>query len=155
MALPMLHRPGVIFRTQAVPATLSHVCVSPDGEFRQLANGQILMPTAVSHQSDTSDALAARPDVLADEACRRLQAILPSVPLRWQDVALAARPMPQDGLPVIGACGPDGLFAAVMHSGITLAPVVAEILSAEIAGQISNAQAAMVAPYRADRFQSG
>ncbi|MGB3246389.1 MAG: FAD-dependent oxidoreductase [Sulfitobacter sp.] len=154
VALPMLHRPGVIFRTQVVPPVLAHVCVAPVGEFRQTPQGQIVMPTAVSHQSDESETIAERPDVLAAQACARLQDLLPDVPLHWQDVALAARPVPRDGLPVIGACGPAGLFATVMHSGITLAGVVAEVVSAEVMDQpLSNAQTAMVAPYRPARFQ--
>lgn len=155
VSLPMLHRPGVIFRTGAVPPVLNHICVAPIGEFRQMPNGQIVMPTAVSHQADQSSQIIERPDILAAQACARLQEVLPDVPLQWQDVALAARPVPQDGLPVIGACGPEGLFTAVMHSGITLAGVAAEILSAEVMDQLlSNAQAALVAPYRPARFQT-
>lgn len=155
VALPLLYRPGVIFQTASMPPLLSHVCVAPIGEFRQTAQGRIVMPTAVSHQGDVSDGIADRPDLLADEAAVRLQEVLKDVEVRWQEVAVAARPVPQDGLPVIGACGPAGVFAAVMHSGITLAPIVAEVLSAEVMGApVSSAQAALVAPYRPDRFQS-
>ena len=39
IALPMLHRPGVIFQTNAVRPVLNHVCVAPIGEFRQLPMG--------------------------------------------------------------------------------------------------------------------
>jgi len=153
--LPMLHRPGVIFHTQSLPPMLSHVCVAPIGEFRQLPDGRILMPTAISHQADQSEQIADRLDILADAALARLQKLLPGIALTWQDVSLAQRPVPQDGLPVIGACGPEGLYAAVMHSGITLAPVVAEMLAADVMGQMSAAQAALVAPYAPVRFQQG
>ena len=44
--------------------------------------------------------------------------------------------MPQDGLPVVGQGPVQGLWLAVMHSGATLAPVVAELLAAEIMGGI-------------------
>ncbi|MBD3663418.1 NAD(P)/FAD-dependent oxidoreductase [Sulfitobacter aestuariivivens] len=153
VALPMLDRPGVIFRTAPIAPTLSHICVAPAGEFRQTPEGQIVMPTAVSNQADDTNRIWARPDQLADAALERLQAMLPGTKLVWQDVALAQRPVPQDGLPVVGACGPEGLFTAVMHSGITLAPVVAEILSAQVLGAaLSNAQQALIAPYRPDRF---
>ena len=154
VALPMLQRPGVMFRTAPLPPLLSHVCVAPIGEFRQTPEGRITMPTAVSHQADQSDSLALGPDVLADAAAARLQDALQEVEVTWQQVALAARPVPQDGLPVIGACGPEGLFTAVMHSGLTLAPVVAEILAAQVMGRASNTQASLVAPYGAARFQS-
>lgn len=59
-------------------------------------------------------------------------------------------------MPVVGACGPDGVFAAVMHSGVTLAPVMAEILAQEVMGQTLNTQQAeLISRYRPDRFQSG
>ena len=150
--LPMLHRPGVIFTTAPVSPVLNHVCVAPIGEFRQLPDGRILMPTAVAHQADASDHVADRLDVLAEAACARLQAVLPDVALDWQDVALALRPVPGDGLPAIGPCGPEGLFSAVMHSGITLAPVVAEILGAAVMDQAHD-KADLIAPYTLARFQ--
>ena len=40
------------------------------------------------------------------------------------------RPMPADGLPILGSVrGVEGLLVAVMHSGITLAPVTGELVS--------------------------
>jgi glycine/D-amino acid oxidase-like deaminating enzyme len=154
VVLPMVHRPGVIFSTAPVASVLNHVCVAPIGEFRQLPDGRLLMPTAVAHQADESDRLGDRLDVLAAAACARLREVLPDVDVRWQEVAMALRPVPGDGLPVIGACGPEGVFAAVMHSGITLAPVVAEILGAEVM-ELTHDKAGLVAPYGLARFQSG
>ncbi len=155
VALPMLRRPGLMLRSAPVPQVLTHILVAPQQEFRQDATGRIVAPTAASHQADARAEVEDRPDVLADAAIARLGALLPGVDLRWEEVALALRPVPQDGLPVIGACGPDGLYTAVMHSGITLAPLAAELLAAEVVGQgLSNMQADLVAPYRPDRFQS-
>lgn len=156
VALPMVQRPGAIFQTAPLPHVLSHVCVAPIGEFRQNAQGCIVMPTAVAHQADDSDALPARPDLLADAAAARLRDALQGVDISWQQVAIAARPVPQDGLPVVGACGPEGLHTAVMHSGLTLGPVVAEILAAQVMDVApSNAQTALIAPYTPQRFQNG
>lgn len=155
VALPLLQRPGAIFQTAPLPPILSHVCVAPIGEFRQNAQGCIVMPTAVAHQADDSTVLSARPDVLADAAAARLQDALQRVEVRWQQVAIAARPVPQDGVPVVGACGPNGLHTAVMHSGVTLGPVVAEVLAAQVMDiPLSNAQTALIAPYAPDRFQN-
>lgn len=155
VTLPMLDRPGVIFRTAPVAERLTHICVAPIGEFRQLPDGSILMPTAPNHQGDDATQIAATPEALAGRATSRLRAVLPGLRLEWQEVSLAHRPVPHDGLPVIGACGPQGLYAAVMHSGVTLAAVVAEVLASEVAEKPrSNAQTALIAPYAADRFQS-
>ena len=155
VALPMLDRPGVILKTKPVAPILAHVLVAPGQEFRQLPDGSILAPTAANHQRDDSTDLSERLDQSADIAMERLRKLIPNVDLEWAAVSLAQRPVPQDGLPVVGACGPSGLFTSVMHSGITLAPLVAEILCAEVLDQpLSNAQADLIAPYRPDRFQS-
>ena len=46
---------------------------------------------------------------------------------------LGYRPTPSDGFPIIGrAAGVDGLYVAVMHSGITLAPVVGLFATQEL-----------------------
>lgn len=149
VALPMLSRPGLMLRSQALPPLLHHVCVCPDMEFRQDAQGYFLAPTAASHQSDSKEAIVERPDDLADAALARLQRQLPDVALRWDSVMLAARPVPQDGLPVIGAAGPEGLYLAVMHSGVTLAALVGESAVQEIVrGDLSRA----LAGYRPQRF---
>ena len=154
--MPMLQRPGIIMRSRPVAPILNHVLVAPQQEFRQLPSGHILAPTVASHQSDDSEQIETRPDVLADIGLQRLQTLLPSIDLEWEQVSLGQRPVPQDGLPVVGACGPDGVFAAVMHSGVTLAPIVAEILVQEVMGQALSVQhAELIAHYRPGRFQSG
>ena len=156
VALPMLERPGLMLRTSSVPTLMRHVIVTPGQEVRQDQQGHIWAPTSANHQSDTTDQITSRPDVLADAALVRLQSMLPDHPLAWDRVMLAARPVPQDGLPVIGACGPAGLFAAVMQSGVTLAAITADVLTPQVLdAPLSNAQSALVAPFTPCRFQSG
>jgi glycine/D-amino acid oxidase-like deaminating enzyme len=153
--LPMLKRPGLIMRSRPVAPALNHVLVAPQQEFRQLPSGHILAPTIASHQSDNSEHIETRPDVLADMALKRLIALMPSIDLEWGQVSLAQRPVPQDGMPVVGACGPEGMFTAVMHSGVTLAPIVAETLAQEVMGHpLSSQHAELISHYRHDRFQS-
>jgi glycine/D-amino acid oxidase-like deaminating enzyme len=156
VTLPMLPRPGLIMRSQPVAPMLAHVMVAPNQEFRQLPSGHILAPTVASHQSDSQTQVTTQPDLLADRAMERLNRLMPAANLVWEEVSIAQRPVPQDGLPVVGACGPEGLFTAVMHSGVTLAPIIAEILSQEVMGKtLSNQQADLIDNYRPDRFQSG
>ncbi|MCV3272325.1 NAD(P)/FAD-dependent oxidoreductase [Roseobacter sinensis] len=150
--LPMLHRPALILRSEPIEPVLAHVLVAPGQELRQTPDGRLLAPTVASHQSDDSARITSRPDVLAEAAMARVSALL-NRPLTWQEVTLAARPMPEDGLPVIGACGPEGLYVSTMHSGATLAPLVAELAAAEVMERgLTNAQAALLAPYRPQRF---
>ncbi|WP_299783075.1 FAD-dependent oxidoreductase [uncultured Roseobacter sp.] len=152
VALPMLDRPGLILRSEPLPSLLRHVLVSPGQEVRQLPQGGLLAPTAAGHQADATDNVRETPDKLADQAMARVAKLL-NRPLRWEEVTLAARPVPQDGLPVMGACGPDGLYVSTMHSGATLGPLAAELVATEVLERgLTNTQSALVAPYRPQRF---
>ena len=63
---------------------------------------------------------------------------------------LGYRPMPSDGFPIIGrAAGVDGLYVAVMHSGITLAPVVGLFAAEEV---LDGRRDPLLAPYGLSRF---
>ncbi len=153
--LPMLDRPGLMLRTRPVAPVINHILASPAQELRQLADGSILAPVAANHQADTADHIATQADVLADEAMVRVQAMLPCVDLSWDQVMLANRPMPQDGLPAVGAVGPAGVYVATMHSGVTLAAVMGGLIASEILNGVSNKTADLLAPYRPQRFENG
>ena len=149
--LPMLRRPGLILRSRPMPPVMRHVLVNPDGEMRQLADGCLLVPAAVGHQGDDSEETGAPDEVARSTATRVAGAI--GHPVDWQQVTLAWRPVPLDGLPVIGACGPQGLYVATMHSGATLAAIAGELVAMEVMETQGNqSQAALVAPYRPQRF---
>ena len=63
---------------------------------------------------------------------------------------VCVRPVPADGLPIVGALpGVPGAYVAVTHSGITLGPLLADLLVGEIFTRIP---APALAPYRPDRF---
>ncbi|KAL7527315.1 hypothetical protein ACHAXR_005700 [Thalassiosira sp. AJA248-18] len=53
-------------------------------------------------------------------------------------VSCANRPMPSDGFPVLGFVD-QGLYVAVMHSGITLGPLAGELASYEVWDKITTA----------------
>lgn len=148
--LPMLQRPGVLLRTAPVPRRLAHILVTPEGEIRQDPEGRIVMPTAAGHQGDQSETVAALPE-LADAAMARLRHVI-ALPASasWAEAALAFRPVPEDGLPVVGALD-EGLYVAVMHSGATLAAGVADLAAAELTGKASN-RVSLLSPYRPRRF---
>ncbi len=151
VTVPLVPRPALVLRTAPMARVLRHTLITPEGEIRQDRQGRIVMPTTIGHQSDTADWIADRPDRVADAAADRLRRMIRAEPpLEWADVTLAWRPYPQDGRPVIGACS-DRVYATVMHSGMTLAAITAELAAAEILDQPSN-RTEMLAPYRPDRF---
>lgn len=149
VALPMLSRPGLLLTTLQVAPVLDTVLVTPEGEIRQLPDGRIMMPTSVGHQSDRAEAIIGAPQEIAETALARIRRYFPKVDLRLGEVSLAWRPVPGDGLPVVGAAGPDGLYLCTMHSGITLAAVAAELAVGEMLGK---AKAGLLSPYRPERF---
>ena len=151
IALPMLRRPGAIVQTRPVPPMIRHILVSPDGELRQDARGRIIAPTAVSHQGDASFTVTALPGDAACAALIRLRALLPGADLQIDRVLLAHRPVPFDGLPVIGPTGIAGLYVTVMHSGVTLAPLVGELVADEV---LRGTESPLLALFRPDRFAS-
>lgn len=151
IALPMLSRPGLLLHTCPVPRVINHILASPGQEFRQSADGRIIAPTAAGHQADQTGGVHDLPGDLAERALERLRAVLVGVDLKLERVMLAHRPVPEDGLPVVGAVGPDGLHIATMHSGVTLAPLIGNLIADEILhGQISP----LLTPFRPGRFNT-
>jgi glycine/D-amino acid oxidase-like deaminating enzyme len=152
VALPMLHRPALVIKTRPVPPVLQHILVSDVGEVRQLPDGSIMLPASVGHQQDASDTLPVDLEAAALAALKRLQVFLPDVPLSLAEVIQAERPMPEDGLPAVGSVGPGG-YVAVMHSGITLAAIMGELISTELLQGESNFTRSWLSPYRPQRFR--
>lgn len=152
LRLPMLHRPGLLLRTHPVDLRLPHILASPDQEIRQEDDGSLLAPVAASHQSDPGEYLR-DPFGQAEATLARIGRMLGVPNLRAVQVTQADRPVPGDGLPVVGAVpGCEGLWLAVLHSGVTLAAIVAEGLSARITGQ---AEMPVLAPFRPERLLGG
>ncbi|WP_299415095.1 FAD-dependent oxidoreductase [uncultured Sulfitobacter sp.] len=149
--LPMVRRPALVLRSRPVAPLLRHILVSEFGELRQLPDGTLLMPAAVDHQGDTSEVLTSSLEDTAADVLVRLRALLGDKGLDWQELTLAHRPVPQDGLPVIGAVR-EGLHVACMHSGITLGALAGELVAHEMLEGVSNTSGALLAPYRPARF---
>lgn len=152
--IPMLDRPALVLKTRPVPPILNHILVSDLGEVRQLPDGALLMPVAAGHQGDDSEEISISPDVAADEALARLRNFIAADALSWSQVTLAYRPMPLDGLPVVGSPRP-GLYIATMHSGITLGALMGELIADEILNGVTNETGQWLGPYRPERFSGG
>lgn len=149
LRLPMPDRPGLLLRSAPVAPILNHILAAPGQELRQDAAGRILAPAVAGHQGDTAVRLADTPEVLAMTGWRRVRELLPAAP-DWAEAQVGWRPVPADGLPVLGQAAP-GLWLAVMHSGATLAPAAVEHLGAEIAGA---GPSPALATFRPGRFSA-
>ncbi|MEL6915599.1 MAG: FAD-binding oxidoreductase [Pseudomonadota bacterium] len=154
VALPLRHRPGELLITAPAPAMLRHVLVTPEREIRQDATGRFLIPSSPAPAAHGAVTGLERPfdmDDIARASLAVLRRFLPVGDLDYECILSAARPVPGDGLPVIGPTGIDGLSLAVMHSGATLAAIAAELLADELKTGISQD---LLAPYRLTRFRT-
>jgi glycine/D-amino acid oxidase-like deaminating enzyme len=116
-----------------------------------LPNGALMTPAAIGHQGDSAADLDAHPDVAAERSMTRLRALFPEADLQLGAMHLAHRPIPKDGFPAVGEVAP-GLYAATLHSGITLAALMGELIGQEILHGVSDDTARWLAPYRPARF---
>ncbi len=90
------------------------------------------------------------PDIGGKELFARMTRAFPTLDLSYDGHTLGLRPTPQDGLPVIGRpASTDKLYITTMHSGATLAPIVAKLASQEI---LTGARDPLLAPFSPDRF---
>lgn len=147
-SLPMLKRPGLMLATNALPPICPVVLATPDQEVRQDDKGHLIAPASAGHQADHAETLGSFP-VVVNATLTRLRTLFPGQDIHFGHQAMALRPVPGDGLPVVGQGPVAGLWIAVMHSGATLAPLVAELLAEEIAG---GPDSPLLADFRPARF---
>jgi glycine/D-amino acid oxidase-like deaminating enzyme len=155
--LKLLHRPGtIVYATPAEkpsgrlsrilvdPFRSSHVLQRPDGSI--VAGGGALEVGGAVRKEATAPINHKTNPSLLDGAKLLCPALMEGS--RLAQTCEAVRPMPQDGLPVVGYVE-ENLYVAVTHSGMTLGPLLASIVSAEIAEGIS---CDLLAPFRPSRF---
>lgn len=95
---------------------------------RQTPDGRILAGTDFAGGDPGADPAATASELLARvKASFRPSAEVDAIELDYFTVGY--RPKPKDGLPILGATGVEGLSVAVMHSGVTNAAIVGELLS--------------------------
>jgi glycine/D-amino acid oxidase-like deaminating enzyme len=151
IALPMLHRPALVLRTKPISAKISHILATDFGEVRQLPDGSLMTPASIGHQSDASEILSMHPDVAAETAMVRLRALFPQLDLELASMQLAHRPVPKDGFPAVGAVA-DGLYAATMHSGVTLGALMGDLIAQEILAGPNDQTRRWLSAFRPQRF---
>jgi glycine/D-amino acid oxidase-like deaminating enzyme len=147
-SLPMLKRPGLMLATNALPPICPVVLATPDQEVRQDDKGHLIAPASAGHQADHAETLGSFP-VVVNATLTRLRRLFPGQDIHFGHQAMALRPVPGDGLPVVGQGPVAGLWIAVMHSGATLAPLIGELLAEEIAG---GPDSPLLADFRPARF---
>lgn len=160
--LTLRHAPGILAHSRPMSIVTPIIFDGPGTlSFKQMADGSIVgtdspnPPDIPVHREIRARAMPFPDDaVRAMHGNRILTKIAEVLPVT-RDVALERltlgfRPMPLDELPVVGALpGVPDVHVAVMHSGVTLAPIIGRYVTHEV---LSGSRLDVLAPFRSERF---
>lgn len=161
LEVPQRTTPGVIVVTKPMPRLINRIIVAPGVHIHQREDGRVVLgeqdgaPDTAAH----AQRLVGRPTrfpepVFAEQHASRILAIAEQfVPgmgsAEIEDVFIGWRPLPLDGHPVLGRSpNRPKSYVAIMHSGVSLAPVVGELVAREI---VTGQTAPGLDDYRPDR----
>ena len=139
LALPMSNTRGVLIYASACAASVSRVIHAPHVHLRPDGAGLLLhSPQAdgAAARMPGTDESSARQQA-AGEVLKAARALYPAIAAATvESVRVGERPIPGDGLPVLGrVAGLPGFHFAVSHSGATLCLHAAELVAAEALGE--------------------
>ena len=144
--VPLEESPGVLVHTTAQPPAIHRVLLSPIAHMKQMPDGRIVTGLDYGGTPGTDTSLETGRRFL-DQAAAVLPALAGAT---VGAVTLGHRPLPKDGFPVVGfPRGRRDVYVTVMHSGITLSPLIARLAAAEI---LDGVDVEMLSPYRVERF---
>lgn len=144
ITLPIETPPGLIVHSRPHARRLNGLVLATELHMRQTADGRIIAGSDFGGAAPGEDQHATAA-ALFDKVHNSLT---DSPSLAMDFFTVGYRPTPKDGFPIIGdAC--DGLYVAVMHSGVTLAPLAGLLASNEI---LKGETEPMLAPFRLSRF---
>jgi glycine/D-amino acid oxidase-like deaminating enzyme len=146
VTLPIETPPGLIVHSHPYRKLLNGLVLAERLHMRQTAEGRIIAGSDFGGADPGTDAEATARDLFA--ATKGMLRGADGLELDFHTVGY--RPTPVDGFPIIGRTkGVDGLYVAVMHSGITLAPAVGLFAAREI---LDGERDPLLEPYGLARF---
>ncbi|MBB3658208.1 glycine/D-amino acid oxidase-like deaminating enzyme [Rhizobium sp. BK650] len=145
ITLPLSAPAGLIVHSRPVSKRLNGLVMAPLLHMRQTEEGRIIAGTDFGGSDP-----GGHPQANAAELFARVKAmIVNNADLKLDFFTVGYRPTPADGFPIIGNAGLPGLYAAVMHSGVTLAPLVGLLAADEL---LSGESDERLTPFRLQRF---
>ncbi len=145
--VPLVEAPGVLAHTEPGERLIHRVVLSPGAHMKQKLDGRLVAGMGFGSAPVTVASREEGEKILASATH-----FLPGLDkLELERVTLGFRPLPKDGFPVIGF--PDGapsVYVTVMHSGVTLTPIVGRLAALEI---LDGADVELLAPFRHSRFE--
>jgi glycine/D-amino acid oxidase-like deaminating enzyme len=147
--VPLRPTSGLLAVTSPVRGGPSRIVYSPEVHFRPDGDGRYVLQSDDGDRSVAADS-PEDPDqlpmcrVLLERAARLVPAFGSA---KVEAARVGTRPMPVDGLPIVGPAAP-GLYLAVTHSGMTLGPLLGERVAGDLLGGEPDPR---LAPYRPKR----
>ena len=137
--------PGVLAHVVPQKRLIERVILSPVGNIKQKTDGRIVVGSDFGKATDNSREAA-------QGILSKVSQVLPGLDkMQIEKVTLGYRPIPRDGRPIVGfPSGRSDVYIAVMHSGMTLGPLVGQFAATEILDGVSIDP---LAQYRLDRFK--
>jgi glycine/D-amino acid oxidase-like deaminating enzyme len=151
LEVPILSSPGMLVQTRPLPPLTDRVVYVPGGpgpavSLRQRADGSVLVGERTQETPVTNPGLDHARALLC-QTTRCFPALAGVGMDKWW---VAWRAMPSDRLPIVGPLPwLDGLYLAVSHSGVTVAPALGRLVADEVATQAADG---LLAPFRPGRF---
>ena len=154
--IPQQQSPGIVIKTSPCPKLLHNAAVihtpsisesKQNLHLRQMRDGTLRIGQGTQEGINRDDS-----QKHADSLLANAKEYLPSIgDVQAIPTPIGYRPMPLDGYPVLGFTNViPNMYIALMHSGVTLAPLVGEMATLEIADEV---EVDWFRPYRLDRFK--
>ncbi len=145
ITLKMTAPAGLLSHSRPAPRLLNGLVMTEGLHVRQTSEGRLVAGTDFAGADPEGDA-----EALAVSLHAKVEAMIrgaSGIGLEFHTVGY--RPTPADGFSAIGRPGGRaGLYCAVTHSGITLAPAVGQFSATEI---LSGVRDPLLSPYHPDR----
>lgn len=144
--VPLVRSRGVLAHTKPSERLIERVVLSPGAHMKQKHDGRLVAGMGLGGGSVSESS-----DEVGEEILASGKTYLPELEkLELERVTLGYRPLPKDGHPILGF--PEGtpdVYLSVMHSGVTLCPVVGRLASLEILDRVD---VDLLKHYRYERF---
>jgi len=137
-------RPGVIIKTKPNKNLINSVVYGPKIHAHQQSNGQIIIGEQITAPIMEN----------SKNHFKRINGHFKNMfrgasDLNLSEVLIGWRPIPKDDLPIIGRFKNKSVYIAVMHSGISLAAIVGNLVTQEIVDEVDST---LLNDFRPSRF---
>lgn len=145
--VPLTSSPSILIRMKTANKLIRTLISNAQFEARQLTDHTLLAAEDYIDESEENG-----PEAVGKRAFETLRRSLKGgKQLKLESIKVGMRPMPEDGYPIVGFHNHiKGLYLAVMHSAITLAPLIARLAASEIIDREARSE---LDPCRLSRFK--